>query len=116
MEPLSVVISNPAKREIKKMNKEQQRIVVAALKKLETDPRPRGMEKLKGRPDFLRIRAGAVRLVYTIINNQLVLLLLVRDRKDAYKNLDGLEERLKGALKQIETRGNVVRLNRKRPG
>ena len=52
---------------------------------LATNPRPHGMKKLKGVDDLYRIRVGDYRVIYTIRDKELVVLVVrVANRKDAY--------------------------------
>jgi mRNA interferase RelE/StbE len=52
---------------------------------LANNPRPQGYEKLKGR-DGYRVRQGKYRILYTIENDILTIVVLrISHRKDAYK-------------------------------
>lgn len=88
-----IVISKRAAKDIKGLPKEDQRKVVRALEGLETNPRPRGVEKLKSNPAFWRICVGRdQRMIYTIDDGcHLVIVALVRFRKDAYRGLGDLD-------------------------
>lgn len=60
--------------------------VVAALEGLRNDPRPPGCAKLHGTDDFWRIRVGLYRVVYTIQDEELIVLVVrVAHRKDVYR-------------------------------
>lgn len=53
------------------------------LRKLEDNPRPHGSEKLTGSENFYRIREGDYRIIYTIKDKDLTILVLKnRPRKD----------------------------------
>ena len=55
---------------------------------LEQDPYPAGVKKLKGTAGRYRIRQGDYRIVYTIDeSSKVVNVLLVRHRKDVYRDL-----------------------------
>lgn len=64
------------------------RRVMAALARLEQDPRPTGVVKLKGDENLWRIRVGAYRVVYEVHDDQLLVLVLrVAHRKDVYRGM-----------------------------
>ena len=53
---------------------------------LAANPRPPGVEKLKGAENLWRVRAGDYPIVYTIQDNALLVLVLrVRHRRDVYR-------------------------------
>jgi mRNA interferase RelE/StbE len=59
------------------------------LELLKANPKPDGVKKLAGMDNLYRIRSGDYRIVYTI-NNKALLIIVVKigDRKEVYKNLD----------------------------
>ena len=82
-----VLIKASAAREIEAVDqkKDRQRIVARILA-LADEPRPVGSEKLAGETDRYRIRIGRYRVVYSIANEDLVVLVVrVADRKDVYR-------------------------------
>ncbi len=82
-----VLIKPSAAREIEAVDqkRDRQRIVTAILE-LAGDPRPPGCEKLAGQEDHYRIRVGRYRVVYSVADDELVVLVVrVADRKDAYR-------------------------------
>jgi mRNA interferase RelE/StbE len=102
-----VLIANAAKRELKKLTKQAQADVVRAISRLAKNPRPRGVEKLQGYPAYYRLRRDPYRVVYTIRPDILaVIVLVIRDRKDAFKGLGRLDDRLAHALSILSR--NVV--------
>lgn len=83
----SVELSPAAARDIRKLPRQQQAAIVARLDDLASDPRPAGSKKLKGH-DLHRIRLGDYRIVYTIEDARLrVLVIRVGHRSDVYKRL-----------------------------
>ncbi len=59
--------------------------IKAAILALAQDPRPPGCKKLKDRPGY-RIRQGNYRVIYEVLDDQLlVLVLAVGHRKDIYE-------------------------------
>lgn len=100
---LDVTFAPAAKRELKKLGRGDVLKIMGVIESLASCPRPRGMEKIQGHPKFYRIAAGKNhRVIYHILQERLVVILLVRDRKDAYKSLDDLDGKLAVALQQIE--------------
>ena len=60
--------------------------IAAATDGLVANPRPLGCVKLKGEEDLWRIRVGDYRVVYTIEDNELIVLVVrVAHRKDVYQ-------------------------------
>ena len=50
------------------------------------EPRPHGVKKLLGVDDLYRVRVGSYRVVYTIRDDRLIVLVLrISDRKDVYR-------------------------------
>jgi mRNA interferase RelE/StbE len=93
-------VAKPATKQIKHLEKRAQRAVLKALERLERNPRPPKSEKIGGHPPFRRIRAGDFRIIYAI-EDLTVIVLHVRDRKDAYKGLDNLSPQLATALIEL---------------
>ena len=87
MASYSVLIKPSAAREIEAVDqkKDRQRIVASILA-LAEEPRPVGCEKLAGQDDRYRIRVGRFRIVYSVTDAELVVLVVrVADRKDVYR-------------------------------
>ncbi|MDQ6908342.1 MAG: type II toxin-antitoxin system RelE/ParE family toxin [Chloroflexota bacterium] len=63
-----------------------QRTLVQAMTLLGDDPRPHGVEKMTGGENEYRIREGDYRVVYTIRDAALIVLIVrVGHRKDIYR-------------------------------
>ncbi|MCK7543600.1 type II toxin-antitoxin system RelE/ParE family toxin [Marinobacter bryozoorum] len=61
--------------------------ILKRMKALEDDPRPPGSEKLSGLERY-RVRQGNYRIVYEVIDDQLVVIVVrIGHRKDVYKRL-----------------------------
>lgn len=59
-----------------------------AILALADDPRPPGCKKLAGERDYWRIRVGDWRIIYTIQDDMLLIVVVeVAPRGDAYRNL-----------------------------
>ena len=86
MEKYRVSIKRSAVKEIEAIpqKKERQRII-RRIGQLANDPRPPGSKKLSGH-DKYRIRQGTYRIVYSIEDNELtVVVVKVGHRKDVYR-------------------------------
>lgn len=86
MEKYKVSIKRSAVKEIEAipLKKERQRII-SRIGQLANDPRPPDSKKLSGH-DKYRIRQGSYRIVYSIEDNELVVVVVkVGHRKDVYR-------------------------------
>ena len=77
---------NPAKKELKKLDKAVIPKIITAVESLQDEPHPPGHKKLQGSEHTYRIRVGDYRVVYSI-ENQILLIEIVKvgHRKDIYK-------------------------------
>lgn len=66
-------------------NQEQQRLKTK-IDKLAINPRPTGVVKLSGEENLYRIRVGNYRAIYSIKDNQLLILVIkIGHRRDVYR-------------------------------
>lgn len=80
-----VVIEKLAQKQLAKISPPYYQNVVEALRGLETEPRPYGYKKLKGRSGF-RIRVADYRIIYNVEDNILsVFVIAIGHRKDIYE-------------------------------
>jgi mRNA interferase RelE/StbE len=87
-----IQIAPAAVRQLKKLTPQLREKVVKCLEGLSINPRPHGVEKLSQDPRFWRVRVGDYRIVYWIDDEAKVLVtLIVRHRKDAYRDIDKLD-------------------------
>jgi mRNA interferase RelE/StbE len=84
----TVEISGRAKKSIKALPQKAKDAIGKKIDALADDPRPPGAEKMKGEfKGHYRIRAGDYRIIYTIEEQVLVVLVIrVGHRKDIYKS------------------------------
>ncbi|HJT22687.1 MAG TPA: type II toxin-antitoxin system RelE/ParE family toxin [Nitrospira sp.] len=81
----SVLLAPPAERQFKALDEPVQKRVVKRLRILKENPRPQGVKKLAGEDDLYRIREGDYRIVYTIRDKELIVLVVkIGDRKEVY--------------------------------
>lgn len=84
--PYKITFAPSAAREFKKLPKELQQRLRPAIDSLATEPRPPGVIKLTGQADLYRIREGDYRIVYTVEDGVLVVLVVaIGDRKEIYR-------------------------------
>lgn len=82
-----IQITDGAAKEIDTLpRKKDRQAVVGRILGLAEDPRPPGYMKLSGREELYRIRQGPYRIIYTIEDERLVVIVIrVADRKEAYR-------------------------------
>jgi mRNA interferase RelE/StbE len=77
-----------ARRQFRKLPAEAQRRITRRIDALVCDPRPAGAKRLRGVAALWRIRAGTYRIVYTISEEAVeVLVVRVAHRRDVYRSL-----------------------------
>lgn len=77
-----------ALKELKKFDNAIARRILRAVADLTNDPRPHGARPLKGHADLWRLRVGSYRVIYTIRDDELVVLALrVAHRSTIYRDL-----------------------------
>jgi mRNA interferase RelE/StbE len=95
----AVKIGSAASREIKKLDRQIQVQVIECLDAMQTDPRPKGIEKLSQNPRFYRVRTGDYRLIYNVDDKlSVIYVVLVRHRRDAYRAIEDLDAKLINAM------------------
>lgn len=99
MASTDIIFAPAAERELKKLTKERQKDVFAALRRLRDSSETLEIEKIKGHPSFFRIKAGSeMRVIYHPITASRFVVLVIRDRKEAYRGLGDLNGKLQAAL------------------
>ena len=83
---LKIEISATAERQLVALERDAQVRVVNAIRKLAGNPRPRGCRKLRDYSDVFRIRVGVFRVLYSIEQARLLILVLkIGHRRDVYR-------------------------------
>ena len=87
MASYKVFIKPSAAKEIEAVGRREDRQrIVTRIRSLARDPRPFGSEKLSGKDDLYRIRVGRYRVVYSVGDAELaVLVVRIGHRKDVYR-------------------------------
>lgn len=79
-----IVLSKKAKKLLDKFSDTIAQPIFDAIAALETNPKPIGCKKLKGR-DAFRVRVGNYRIIYEIFENELIVTVItLGHRKDVY--------------------------------
>lgn len=82
----SVLLAPAAERQLKALAEATQKRIITCLKRLQHNPRPEGIKKLTGANDLYRIREGNYRVIYTIQDKELIVLVVkIGDRKEVYR-------------------------------
>ena len=83
----SILLAPPAERQLKALPQAVQKRLVKRLKTLQANPRPHGVKKLAGEENLYRVREGNYRIIYTIREKALIVLVLkIGDRKEVYRS------------------------------
>jgi mRNA interferase RelE/StbE len=81
----SVGIKRSAAKELEELSLKERRRVVARIRALAVDPRPRGCEKLSGEEKY-RVRQGDLRILYEIDDHlAAVTIVKIGHRRDVYR-------------------------------
>lgn len=82
----NVDVGPKASKFIRKQNQQIQQQIITKLRELEINPRPHGCKRLKGKHELYRVRTGDYRIIYTIKDNQLLVLVVqIGNRRDVYR-------------------------------
>jgi len=82
----SIEISRTAEKQLKKLPRRDQEGVVRGVLGLADTPFPRGSRKLSGYEDVFRIRVGRYRILYSVSDERLIVIVLkIGHRKDVYR-------------------------------
>lgn len=85
MPSYTVVLSKKAEKQLNMLSDNIAEPIIDAITDLEENPRPHGYKKLKGR-DAYRIRVGNYRIIYDIIDKELIVdVITLGHRKEVYE-------------------------------
>ncbi|ELP56564.1 MULTISPECIES: type II toxin-antitoxin system RelE family toxin [Microcystis] len=86
MSNYQIRLKTSAAKEFKKLPSSIRQRVSDSLEKLQQDPRPSGVVKLKGEDKMYRLRVGDYRIVYTIEDNdKIIKVTRIGHRQDVYQ-------------------------------
>lgn len=84
----AVEIKPSAVKDLRALPKDVQRRVARKIDGLADNPRPPGVKKLEGLDNVYRLRVGDYRIIYQVQDDRVIVLVLrVRHRKDAYRQV-----------------------------
>ncbi|MEO5327615.1 MAG: type II toxin-antitoxin system RelE/ParE family toxin [Magnetococcus sp. THC-1_WYH] len=82
----ALVWGDAARRQLRNLDPTTRQRVIKKAISLESNPRPHGAKKLSGLPDTWRIRAGDYRILYTIEDGRLIVLIIkIGHRREIYR-------------------------------
>lgn len=84
----TIQVERAAAKLLRKLDRPVQARLVAAIAALAAQPRPTGVTALTGHPGLLRIRVGTYRIVYTVRDQELIVLVVhLGHRSDVYDTI-----------------------------
>lgn len=82
----TAILLRGAQKALDKMNADLHRRIVRAIRLLENDPRHSGVIKITNTDDLFRVRVGDGRIVYTIREEKLLVLVIrIAHRREVYR-------------------------------
>jgi mRNA interferase RelE/StbE len=88
MSSYTVTLRPAAQRALKRLDKPVQKRIAEALRSLANEPRPPGVKALTGASELLRIRVGDYRIIYSVDDDELeVLVIVIGHRSAVYRNI-----------------------------
>jgi len=79
-----LLIKPSAAKDLQALPKKDRQRVVTKIQGLAQDPRPPGCEKLSGH-DLYRVRQGNYRVLYTVHDAELVVIISIGHRREVYR-------------------------------
>lgn len=81
-----VEFTTAAAKEVRKLDPQNHRRILAGISELEREPRPHGVRKLAGYDNAWRVRVGDYRVLYEVIDDRvLVTVVRVAHRRDVHE-------------------------------
>lgn len=82
----SIEFTHNARKQLRALDRKDQRRVLERIERLADNPRPTGARKMQGSAIFYRLRVGDCRVIYSIDDGVLLVLVLkIGHRGDVYK-------------------------------
>ena len=86
MPRFEIEISRTAEKQFQSVARNDQERLATAILRLADQPRPRGCRKLSGFDDIFRIRVGRFRVIYSVSDAKLIVLILkIGHRREVYR-------------------------------
>ena len=81
-----VEVTRSAERQLRRLPHLDRERVARTMLALADDPFPRGTRKLSGYDDVFRVRVGRYRILYSVSNTEVIIVILkIGHRKDVYR-------------------------------
>ena len=81
-----IEVTRSAEKQLKRLTPDDRRRVVEAILALRDESRPRGSRKLSGYTDVFRVRVGRFRILYSIEDRRLIIIILkIGHRRHVYR-------------------------------
>ncbi len=88
MATYTVTILPSALGQLAELPRHDQKKIKERIDRLAVDPRPPGVKNLQGESDLFRLRSGNYRIIYSIEDVRLVVLVIrIGHRRDVYRSL-----------------------------
>lgn len=86
--PYRVQLTPAAARDLRSLDRGTLRRIDARIQSLAEEPRPSGVQKLAGEMGLYRVRVGDYRILYTIEDDALLIVLVrIRHRREVYRGV-----------------------------
>ena len=86
MPRFEIEITRTAEKQLQALPHGDQKRLAASMLQLAENPRPRGCRKLTGYEDAFRLRVGRYRVIYSLFETRLIVLVLkIGHRRDVYR-------------------------------
>ena len=84
----TVTILPAALRQLAELPRPDQKRIKERIDGLAADPRPHGAKKLRGESDLFRLRSGNYRIIYSVEDVRLIVLVIrIGHRREVYRHL-----------------------------
>ncbi len=81
-----IEITRTAEKQLRRLPPDDQQRILRVILPLSDDPFPRGSRKLSGYDDVFRIRVGTYRILYSLSEKNLIIIILkIGHRKNVYR-------------------------------
>ena len=91
-----IVFDRSAEKDFRRLPNEVRQALARSVSALAEDPHPADSRKLAGTDNCYRLRQGDYRLVYTVLEDRVVVLILrVGHRGDVYRDIRGITRAVK---------------------
>ena len=81
-----IEVSSTAEKQLRKLSQKDQISILKRIQELSGEPRPNHSRKLRGQKNLYRVRVGNYRILYSIEDRRLTIIILkVGRRRDVYR-------------------------------